>query len=276
MELQADPNLLARREQLRSAFYLLDQETNLTNDIAAELLRSRDTAARMIMGESLHLFRDGYRRQLGELGGQAGMAGLRSSFGAIDLDVINAVFNGEFTQLGALPGFRAAFTQVGFLQEIAGDRHRGRFFYNRALGRLGNNADLVRRLQDTLVEALILGEGMPGITRRIQSITGSCLSQARRIARTETIRAMSQGRYLAASQVEQEYGLPMLKKWHTALDERTRASHAALNGATIRKGELFANGLRYVGDPNGAPEETINCRCSNSYVVDLAALRSAA
>ena len=279
--IQTDPSLpkAVKQLQLRSAFFLFDQETNLTSDIAAELLRSRDAARRMITGESLNLFNDGYRRQLGEITSQVGMAGIRLNFNAIDQSAINAIFNGENTPLGQLPGFRSAFTQVGFRQEIIQDRVRGRFFYNRAMGRLGDNADLVHRLQNSLVESMILGEGMPAITRRILNITGSCLNQARRIARTETMRAASQGRYLAASQVHQEFGLPMLKKWHTALDERTRPDHEAASGQTVKFDEPFIVGgaeLMYPQDPNGPPEQTINCRCSATYRIDLAALRSAA
>ena len=299
--IQVDPDLTdsARALQLRSALYQLDRETGLTQIIADELANSRDIAHRMINGEALNLFNNNYRSQFNDLRGQVSTlvkdqtidASIQANWNMFDRNSLNAIFNGQETQLGQLQGFQPSFTQIGFRQEfevtgfnlvqrftsdgrsIWQDRVSGRFYYNRAMGRLGDNADIVRRLQNTLAEVLILGEGMPTITRRIQNITGSCLNQAKRIARTETIRAVSQGRYLAATQVENEHGLPLLKIWHTALDERTRGSHEALSGVSIPKDEFFANGLMYVGDPNGAPEEIINCRCANTYRVDLAALR---
>lgn len=210
-----------RELQLRSALARLDRETGLTNNIAAELARSRDTAARMINGESLNLFMDGYRSTVNALQGQAAGMGLHVNWSMIERNELNAIFNGENTQLAQLPGYQGAFTQVGFRQEwarnnrwmwdsrLGRDRLRGQYFYNRALGRLGDNADIVRRLQNSLAEGIILGESIPKIATRIRAITEGCRKQAVRIARTETIRAANQGRYLAAYQAQEQYGLPL-------------------------------------------------------------------
>jgi len=99
-----------------------------------------------------------------------------------------------------------------------------------------------------------LGEGIPQITRRVQAITNSCLNQARRIARTETLRCLNQGRYLVGQQVRDEFGLQLTKTWHAATDERTREDHNAANGQTVDFEEPFIVGgeeMQYPLDPNG-------------------------
>ena len=44
-------------------------------------------------------------------------------------------------------------------------------------------------------------------------------------------------------------------------DERTRESHAQLNGVRVDVNEKFPNGLMYPADPDGEPAEVYNCRC---------------
>jgi len=84
---------------------------------------------------------------------------------------------------------------------------------------------------------------------------------------------MSQGRYLAAEQVEQEYGLPILKTWHhKAGQENPRLNHEGMSVLTIPKGELFPNGARYPQESSLPPEESINCHCSVTYRVDVDAM----
>lgn len=50
-------------------------------------------------------------------------------------------------------------------------------------------------------------------------------------------------------------------KWVTKKDERVRASHAKLHNQIRKIGSKFSNSLLYPLDPNGKPEEVINCRC---------------
>ena len=61
-------------------------------------------------------------------------------------------------------------------------------------------------------------------------------------------------------------GNRMHKAWIATLDNRTRHSHAMLDGAAIPLNEIFENGCSRPKDPNGRPEETCNCRCSLKYV----------
>ena len=54
----------------------------------------------------------------------------------------------------------------------------------------------------------------------------------------------------------------IVKQWDATLDKRTRDSHAQVDGEIRELDEKFSNGLMYPGDPNGRPEEVINCRCA--------------
>lgn len=59
------------------------------------------------------------------------------------------------------------------------------------------------------------------------------------------------------------------KEWIAALDERTRESHAALDGQIVARTATFDVGgsaMRYPGDPAGEPAEAINCRCALALV----------
>ena len=61
-------------------------------------------------------------------------------------------------------------------------------------------------------------------------------------------------------------GNRMHKAWIATLDNRTRHSHAMLDGVAIPLNEIFDNGCSRPRDPNGTPEEICNCRCSLKYV----------
>ena len=61
-------------------------------------------------------------------------------------------------------------------------------------------------------------------------------------------------------------GNRMHKVWIATLDNRTRHSHAMLDGVDIPLNEIFGNGCTRPKDPNGAPEEICNCRCSLKYI----------
>ena len=65
----------------------------------------------------------------------------------------------------------------------------------------------------------------------------------------------------------EDMGNSITKIWIATLDNRTRDSHAALDGAEIALDEIFDNGCSRPRDPNGAPEEICNCRCSLKYGV---------
>ena len=61
-------------------------------------------------------------------------------------------------------------------------------------------------------------------------------------------------------------GNKMHKAWIATPDNRTRDSHASLDGKEIPLNKIFDNGCSRPRDPNGTPAEICNCRCSLKYV----------
>lgn len=115
------------------------------------------------------------------------------------------------------------------------------------------------------------GWGYEKITDKIQSeLNIAERYRAERIARTEVVGASNEGSYAGAK----ETGLDLMKEWIAYIDDRTRESHAQPI-EPVEMNEKFDVGgaeLEYPGDPNGPPEEVINCRCTIGYITkdDLA------
>jgi len=85
---------------------------------------------------------------------------------------------------------------------------------------------------------------------------------ARGIYTSNTIGALNQGQFMAAAESGQIDG----KEWLTQGDSRVRPTHTGCEAeGVIPIGDTFSNGCDYPGDPQGEPEEVINCRCSLLY-----------
>jgi len=124
----------------------------------------------------------------------------------------------------------------------------------------GPVSDALRR---ELLEGLRSGEGLEAVRERVEKVFRVSRTRARRIARTETAAAFNGGRFesMKASGIERI-------EWLTSRDHRVRgndindtANHVVLDGQVRFIGELFTNGLRFPLDPNGPPQEIVNCRC---------------
>ena len=85
------------------------------------------------------------------------------------------------------------------------------------------------------------------------------------IARTEMV-----GGYNGASRMSAvESGVTSSRIWVAELDDSTRESHADLDGyETKSMDDEYPNGLMFPGDPDGDPDETVNCRCVEQYTTD--------
>lgn len=88
--------------------------------------------------------------------------------------------------------------------------------------------------------------------------------RAEMIARTETHAALQYGSIEAARSTE----LIQTKTWLSGSDPRTRDDHTEMDGQTVGIDEEFSGpcaGMQFPGDPNGPPEQVINCRCVLLY-----------
>ena len=98
-----------------------------------------------------------------------------------------------------------------------------------------------------------------GTVRQMVGATfNASVNRAVTIARTEIGTAFNVGRF--NNMQEQGYSH---HEWITNIDEFTRDEHADSDGEVrkIGSGDLFPSGLAYPQDPQGGPEQVINCRC---------------
>lgn len=116
-------------------------------------------------------------------------------------------------------------------------------------------------------------EGVETLTRRMYAETIKDYDevqkwQVRRIITTETMKAMN----VAALQAAEALGIPYEKTW-TISGINTRETHAAVDGVTLKQGEMFNVGGFLMEEPMderfGAPaSEVINCACSLIFLPD--------
>lgn len=112
-----------------------------------------------------------------------------------------------------------------------------------------------------LTQGVLLGESIPKMARRVQSVTGSNMATATRTARTAVTGAENAGR-VSSYERAKGMGIKLKQEWVAALDNRTRHSHRQLDGEKAEVGGTFSNGCRFPGDPQGRYAEICNCRCT--------------
>lgn len=122
------------------------------------------------------------------------------------------------------------------------------------------------RIETVLRKGIEEGWGVDEIVRKLESDVFRDMTRRRAemIVRTETVRASNYGAMAAIHDSEFEYE----KVWIAVNDARTRRTHRHFLSVEGEPRDLlvpFSNGLMFPGDPNGAPEETINCRCALAF-----------
>lgn len=118
-----------------------------------------------------------------------------------------------------------------------------------------------RLMASQLTQGVLLGESIPKMARRVQSVTGSNMATATRTARTAVTGAENAGR-VSSYERAKGMGIKLKQEWVAALDNRTRHSHRQLDGEKAEVGGTFSNGCRFPGDPQGRYAEICNCRCT--------------
>lgn len=130
-------------------------------------------------------------------------------------------------------------------------------------------------IESAMTEAVEKGLGIDETSRLIRKYLTDSLgdigrSRAKMIAQTEMITGSNQASQFGMDST----GLDYRKFWSNSGLKNIRDSHIYAqdnypNG--IARHELFdmgnGNVMRFVGDPNGAAEEVINCRCTTLYEV---------
>lgn len=133
------------------------------------------------------------------------------------------------------------------------------------------NQTTFNELRRQMIDGISEGESVDQLADRIQRLYGfSQASRAPMIARTEAVGATNSGEILMYKQA----GVTK-KRWLSAQDERTRASHLDADGQVVGIDETFTLSgtegiaeLKHPGDPDGPAGEVINCRCTLIPVFD--------
>lgn len=119
------------------------------------------------------------------------------------------------------------------------------------------------------------GESVPVIAKNIREDNAFAPYRSTMIARTETHSAMNYGNHEISKTLNLD---SPVKQWNSALDDRTRAWHRAMNGTVVGRDEFFKvstpmsgggfteKSMMYTGDyERGGASNTINCRCFTLY-----------
>ena len=116
-----------------------------------------------------------------------------------------------------------------------------------------NKAKVKMDISRTLAQAVANGDGIQATAKKLKDRIDVSLSRATRIARTETTKTMAKARIDGMKRAS-DAGIKIQKEWVATLDERTRESHAEVDGEKVDLDKNFSNGL-------SQPDE-VNCRCS--------------
>ena len=126
-----------------------------------------------------------------------------------------------------------------------------------------------RRITSVLTQAVLQGESIPKITKRLEQVTAGDHKAAIRNARTMMTGVQNAGR-IDALERAQDMGIPVKKQWLATVDGRTRHWHRELDGVAVDYDEPFKNEIgeiMFPGDPSADAANVYNCRCTILPVV---------
>lgn len=126
------------------------------------------------------------------------------------------------------------------------------------------------RVNAEVTQGILQGESIPKIAKRLKTNVGmTAKGSAVRNARTSVTSAENKGRIDMLHDARKK-GVIADKIWMAAHDSRTREAHLDLDGQQVPEDEAFDSSLgkiEYPGDPDAAPANTYNCRCTLTYKV---------
>lgn len=125
----------------------------------------------------------------------------------------------------------------------------------------------MKKINAELLQAIESGDSIGKMSERLMRVTDMNKSAAIRNARTMTTAFENLGR-LDGMKKMQDNGTTLQKEWLATLDDKTRDSHAELNGQKADINEPFHSSLgdiMYPGDPSAEPSNFYNCRCTLTY-----------
>lgn len=125
-----------------------------------------------------------------------------------------------------------------------------------------------KKIRSVIMQGVLQGESVPKIAKRLETVVDMDKKAAVRNARTLMTSAQNEGRMEGLKYAE-SVGIKIKKQWLATLDDRTRDSHALLDGEIVEVDEEFSNGLMFPADMSSDdPAEVYNCRCTMLSVVE--------
>ncbi|MCX8156163.1 MAG: phage portal protein [Verrucomicrobiae bacterium] len=123
----------------------------------------------------------------------------------------------------------------------------------------GAAQNIFEQIKAQLEAGLEAGETLSELSDRVRAAFNEVgRGRAEVIAITETNVCFGQGRELGMKQAGVKW-----KKWLTSGASNVRPSHRELDGMVVGMDEVFPNGCRFPGDPDGPAAEVINCHCTH-------------
>lgn len=132
-----------------------------------------------------------------------------------------------------------------------------------------------RKLKSALMQSILKGESNPKLAKRLREAVEMNKTSSIRNARTMMTASHNMGKQEFAEEAV-AMGIKVKKMWIATNDERTRESHAEMDGVIVEVDEPFiltnSDGsqceMMYPADPDGDPEQVYNCRCTLGYVIE--------
>ena len=217
-------------QQKMAAMNKYDRLKNLSSQMADVLQDTNKTAQSFVSQSMQNVYKVNYNYAAEQFG-----------FSVLDNTAIKNILTGEVNP----------FTKLS----IAGEQDK------RAI---------MRKLESELTTAILKGESIPKIAKRLKSVAEGYLGDTIRIARTETTRVENSARQ-AVGDEGKRLGFTMWKRWVATADERTRPDHAAADGQEVPNDEPFEVGgelMMYPGDISlgASAGNVVNCFDGNVNV----------
>ncbi|MEK5070510.1 phage minor head protein [Sporosarcina sp. FSL K6-1508] len=132
-----------------------------------------------------------------------------------------------------------------------------------------SRSNVVYAIQEQVTLGLVQGDTYGTMASRLKGVLEGDATKAMAIVRTEAHRVSQASQFDSAVHANRN-GIIMTKEWGSSKDERTRSSHANLEGTKIPVDQDFEgkNGSGPAPGQLGHPSEDIRCRCVLYYSVE--------
>jgi len=127
-----------------------------------------------------------------------------------------------------------------------------------------NRKQVITSIKQSVTQGLVMGESYKKMADRMTSALNNDATKALRVARTEAHRNQNAGTLKAVDHAVGR-GVSLKKEWIATLDDRTRDTHASMDGQVVDSDKNFVSPSGARGPAPGmlgVASEDINCRCA--------------